>query len=225
MKNLLLAIMLFFPFVANAQEEKKYPFEDLYLEMDTMSLEHRTQLEANIKAQEEKFRKEQVKGICGVPFESSKEKALSILKNKYGEPLGSLGLKFVFESISYAGQNFNTAIFSFQSDGLNTYLYQCIFVKNAKTFNEALDLEKEFADVLSEKYTNMYRLPDENGNPMHVCGISPFWNGNMRDLTTSDNMAIHTSIIATDNNTELTTGAKYYVRIIYGPYNYVKEEF
>lgn len=47
----------------------------------------------------------------------------------------------------------------------------------------------------------------------------------MRDLTTSDNMAIHTSIIATDNNTELTTGAKYYVRIIYGPYNYVKEEF
>lgn len=30
MKNLLLAIMLFFPFVANAQEEKTYPFEVLY---------------------------------------------------------------------------------------------------------------------------------------------------------------------------------------------------
>ena len=88
--------------------------------MDTMSLKHWTQLEAILKVQEEKLRKEQVKGICGVPFGSSKEKALLILKNKYGEPFGSLGLKFVFESISYADQNFNTAIFSFQSDRSNT---------------------------------------------------------------------------------------------------------
>ena len=158
-------------------------------------------------------------------FWINKEKALSILKNKYGEPFGSSGLKFLFESISYAGQNFSTALFSFQSDGANTYLNSCIFVKYAKTFSEALDYEKELADILSEKYTNMYRIPDENGNPMHVCGISPFWNGNMRDLTTSDNAAIHTSIIATDYDSELRTGAKYYVRIIYGPYNYVKEEF
>lgn len=61
MKQLLLALILFFPLAADAQERKTYPFEKLYQELDTMSVERRTQVEANIKNQEEKLQKEQVK--------------------------------------------------------------------------------------------------------------------------------------------------------------------
>lgn len=38
-------------------------------------------------------------------------------------------------------------------------------------------------------------------------------------------MAIHTSIIESERSVELSTGVKYIVRLIYGSYNYVKEEF
>lgn len=226
MKQLLLALILFFPLAADAQERKTYPFEKLYQELDTMSVERRTQVEANIKNQEEKLQKEQVKSIGGIPFGTSKDKALPILKMKYGEPyIGPSGLDLLFHSVSYAGMRFDNVVFSFQSDGVNTYFNNCIFGKNAKTFSEALDIEKDFADRLSEKYTMMHRIPDQNGNPMHVCGISPFWNGKLKDLSTDDNMAIHTSIIESERSVELSTGAKYIVRLIYGSYNYVKEEF
>ncbi len=74
MKKLLFALMLLFPIAAGAQEEKNRPFEEIYQSLDTMSLDNRAQVETNLKLQEEKFRKEQVKSICGVPFGSIRKK-------------------------------------------------------------------------------------------------------------------------------------------------------
>lgn len=218
---LLLAVMLCLPFMANAQERS---YRDVYASLDTMSAEDRAGTEQKLKELEIEFQKDQVKSIAGIPFGISKEKALSMLKNKFGEPRTVTNSYIAFENIKYARYEFDAVVFEFQSDGANTFFNACTFGKYASSFSKALDLESEYAQTLSEKYKMVTRFADENGNPMHLCGYSPLWNGTLRDFDSNSHIAaIHTSILP--NETSYKDDDKYMVRLIYGPYNYVKEEF
>ena len=120
---------------------------------------------------------------------------------------------------------FDMIIFQFQSDGRESYLCGCIFVKYAKTYTEALDIEKGYADELAKKYEMINRLPDENGNPKHMCGYSPLWNGVLRDIKNSYFGAIYTDIMDVPEHLEKLNGAKYIVQLVYGKFDYVKDEF
>lgn len=219
---LLLAVMLCLPFMAEAQESI---IAKTYASLDTMSSDLRPTMELVLGEMEKHYQKEQVKSIAGIPFGTSKEEALPMLRNKFGEPLGTTPENNVtFRNVHYAKNLFDLIIFVFQSDGKRSYLSGCNFVKCAKTFSEALDIEKDYADELAKKYEVM-RIPDSNGNPSHKCGYSPLWNGVLRDLKDRYFGAISTSIMDVPEHLEKLSGAKYTVEIVYGYFDYVKEEF
>lgn len=115
--------------------------------------------------------------------------------------------------------------FLFQSDGINSYFNTCIFVLNADTEKEAIDKQKKMSDILSKKY-ELSCVKDANGLDSYGGGVSPLWDGHWSSLLKEEYLtAIHTDIIKYDEELAKDTGIKYATRIIYGPYNYIKEEF
>lgn len=92
--------------------------------------------------------------------------------------------------------------------------------KNKKDIQPILDLYKE---LLSKKYT-LSEVIGEFGFLDYGGGVSPLWSGSPFELL--DHLtAFHTDVIEYDSSLAATFGNKYGVRIIYGPYNYVNEEF
>lgn len=87
----------------------------------------------------------------------------------------------IFENIKYAGYDFDYVDFSFQSDGVNTYMNSCVFIIYATSLTDAIEKEKMLANVVLRKY-NMEEYKDNNGNPMHAGGYSPLWNGDWKHL-------------------------------------------
>ena len=147
MKKILIALMLIIPLFANAQKDNNLAFKDsLNIYKDTSSEYH--------SSFEEKYKNQQVTNIGGIPFGISREEALPILRNKYGEEMYNPKKKNIlsFNNIKYAGVDFNTVHFLFQSDGINSYFNTCIFVLNADTEKEAIDKQKKMSDILSKKY-------------------------------------------------------------------------
>lgn len=65
---------------------------------------------------------------------------------------------------------------------------------------------------------------DEKGNPFHFCGFSPLWDGTLQGSYEAG-VAIHTDIMKYDEEVARNLQYQYAVRLIYGPFNYVKEEF
>ena len=79
--------------------------------------------------------------------------------------------------------------------------------------------------MLSKKYSTILNDVDSNGNPCHICGVSPLWNGTIEGLFTAGS-AIHTNIMKYEEKVAKDAGTgPYAVRLIYGPFDYVKEEF
>lgn len=92
-------------------------------------------------------------------------------------------------------------------------------------YQSALSKEKELAYILSKKYSTVLSEVDDNGNPFHLCGVSPLWDGTIKGLRTAA-CAVHTDILKYDEKTAKLAGVgPYAVRLIYGPFDYVKEEF
>ena len=171
------------------------------------------------------FRKDQVFSIANVDFGTSCKEAEGKLKNKFGEPYFlSSNNKLQFKNIKYGGLDFNSVFFLFQSDGNNTYLNCCIFIREAKDYAQALEFEQEYANILSRKYTKVFSEVDEKGNPFHFCGFSPLWDGTLQGSYEAG-VAIHTDIMKYDEEVARNLQYQYAVRLIYGPFNYVKEEF
>ena len=106
----------------------------LVIYKDTSS-EYHSKLDSLYSSFEEKYKNQQVTNIGGIPFGISREEALPILRNKYGEEMYNPKKKNIlsFNNIKYAGVDFNTVHFLFQSDGINSYFNTCIFVLNADT--------------------------------------------------------------------------------------------
>ena len=111
MKEILIILMFLVPVFASAQEYSNLTSKDsLNINMDSSQVVVDSIVEANLK-------KEQITAIGGIPFGISREKALPVLRNKYGtEDYLSDNKDIVFKNIKYAGVDFNSVHFLFQSD-------------------------------------------------------------------------------------------------------------
>lgn len=80
MKKILIALMLIMPFFASAQEDSILVFKD------SLSTYRDSLLVRNLvdSLMEDGLKKEQITSISGISFGISQEKALPILRNKYG---------------------------------------------------------------------------------------------------------------------------------------------
>lgn len=201
-------------------------FEQKKAEYKYASPEEKAKMDSIFQPIADKLQHEQIKTIGGIPFGISRDKAETMLRNKFGTPEYNPNTTIIsFKDIKYAGRDFAMAHFGFQSDGFYTYMNSCIFITNANSLSDAIEKEKNIADNLLSKY-NLVEGKDANGNPTHGGGYSPLWNGDWKTLDfTEYGIGIHTDILKYEDDLVKVFGIPYAVRIIYGPYNYAKEEF
>ena len=224
MKKLVLIVLLAVSLSAFAQEEQ---FAQSFFKEKIENMSHGQQdsLEIIMNVLETSFRKQQVKSIGGIDFGISREEALIKLRNKYGSPVYNPERTYLtFENVKYAGHDFSSAVFLFDSDGTKSYLSTCIFVNKAKTRSEALTIMEGLKKDLEIRYV-ISSFDGENGFPVYYGGVSPFWDGNLANLKDEDFIAWHMDVFEYDQDLVKVFGNKYGVRLVYGPYNYVKEEF
>jgi len=169
----------------------------------------------------------QTKSICGVDFGCTKEEARRILSNKYGTPMYNPTNENVlsFERQIYAGINFNNIHFIFQSDGRRSYLNTVIFVLSAKSLANAKERQSWLAEKLEGKYKIRW-IDEDTDQPEFYGGISPLWNESYNiEETLTRFFAFRSDIIKYEPDVAKTAGFSHSVRLIYGPYDYVVEEF
>ncbi|MBR2777343.1 MAG: hypothetical protein IKD75_09620 [Prevotella sp.] len=158
------------------------------------------------------WERQTVKEICGIPFGSSYENTKEVLENKYGSPsIFSDKTKIYYENKSYAGIFFDDIIFLFQSDGYKSYLNGCVFILEASSLKDA----KEKCDILYRKLRIKYDMEDgidDNGNKYYIGGHSP---------VPFDGFGFSIEILKYDNKARVP----YAARLMYGRYNYIREEF
>lgn len=147
------------------------------------------------------------KSICGVDFGSSYESAKSILERKFGKADGDKKDEICSLNREYEGFKFNGILFTFQSDGYNTYFNDCFFFKKFMDFASAKEFSRNLFIRLAEKYDNIKTAAFENFVGA-MGGKSPV----------SDNDFGFFLVTEKDN-------IGYTVTLEYGPYNYIKEEF
>ncbi len=204
----------------NAQETTSEPAGVDYVEKyKTAPQEERDRIDSLFQPLVDEWKKEQVRTIGGVPFGISREKAEEMLEKKFGRaenvPYSTI---LYYKKVKYAGHDFDSVIFSFQSDGVNSYLNACVFVIDVKSLSEAIEKEKYVVETMLSRY-KLLGIKDKNGYPYHAGGISPRWDGRWYTFSTEPyEEGLHTDIVQNDKKS-------YYVRIYYGPYNYINEEF
>lgn len=163
----------------------------------------------------EEYKKEKerqtIREICGISFGSSYEKTKEILENKYGDSsFLSDKTRILYTNINYAGISFDRIVFLFQSDGYNSYFNGCVFVIETSSLNQA----KEKRDMLYRKMCLKYDIKsgvDDDGNEYYWGGHSPI---------PLDGFGFSIDILKYKNERNA-----YAARLMYGRYNYVKEEF
>lgn len=153
--------------------------------------------------------------VCGVRFGSSYENAKEILKRKYGEPdyLETNENAIVYHYKSYGGMIFTNIYFCFQRDGALSYMNQCVMGYDCKTAEEAKNKRDAIWNKARSKYAAWHEDIDDNGFKYYESGCSPlggFGNGFVIDVVKYN---------------EPYNGCRYFSRIMYGPYNYVQEDF
>lgn len=160
---------------------------------------------------EKKKERQTIREICGIPFGSSYEIAEEILENKYGSSsIFSDKRTILYTNINYAGISFDKIMFLFQSDGYKSYLNGCIFVIETSSLKQA----KEKRDMLYRKMCLKYDIMsgvDDDGNEYYWGGHSP---------VPFDGFGFSIDILKYKNERNA-----YAARLMYGRYNYVKEEF
>lgn len=169
----------------------------------------------NLKKIELQKERQTVKEICGISFGTSYFTTKGMLENKFGNPDYNPDKTIItYSNKTYGGITFDYIHFLFQSDGIHSYFNGCVFILSAKSLGEAKTKQKMLYEKLSEKY-NMNDKTDENGNLYYIGGYSPIPN---------DGAGFCIDILKYDSET-----AKgfypYSARLVYGRYNFVKEEF
>lgn len=156
------------------------------------------------------------KEVCGVRFGVPYETAKDMLKKKFGEPsyLFTDENSIVYQYKSYGGISFSSICFYFQRDGLNSYMNQCVMTIDCKTANDAKNKRDYIWSIAKGKYTAWNEGTDKNGFKYYESGISPKGGGL--------NTGFVVDVVKYDKAFD---GCYYCARIMYGPYNYVKEEF
>lgn len=159
-----------------------------------------------------KRERETVREICGIPFGSSYETTKEVLENKYGtSSILSDRNRIIYNNKSYAGIFFDEILFLFQSDGYKSYLNGCIFILESTSLIQAKEKLALLHRTLSRKY-EINEIIDDNGNPCYFGGHSPI---------PFEGIGFCIDIIKYDNRLTIP----YAARLMYGRYNYVKEEF
>lgn len=224
MKRILLLIAFVVSCVSiNAQDSQ---FEQARKDYQSATQEERKKMDEFFQPLEEKWHIQQVKTIGGVPFGITHEKAEKMLENKFGRAAyNPSSTTLTYNKVKYAGYDFDAIHFLFQSDGLKSYLNGCVFIINTKDLQDAVEKEKYVAEKLLSKY-QLFEDRDNNGNITHGGGISPLWDGKWNTLDVEKyGVAIHTDILIYNKELVELYEFPYAVRIIYGPYNYIQEEF
>lgn len=226
-KIFLFVLMALFAVSIEAQESNTPSYEELKAYYKVASVEERARMDSAFASMEAEKKLEQVKTIGGVPFGISREKALEMLRMKFGEPMYNPDHTMIsFKNIKYAGNDFDNVHFLFQSDGINTYLNSCIFILAAKNQKDASAKVEMLRSLISNKYQLVGDKDAKTGFQIYSGGISPLWDGHWYSLLDDGILsAVHTDVIEYNADLEEVFGNKYGVRLIYGPYNYVKEEF
>jgi|GEM_PF-996905 len=171
-----------------------------------------SELKEKMQLQKER---ETVKEICGIPFGSSYEKTKEMLENKYGYPDYNPDKTVItYRNKTYGGVTFDNIHFLFQSDGIHSYFNGCVFILSAKSLGEAKSKQEMLRNKLSEKYLLIDKT-DENGNLYYLGGYSPIPN---------EGAGFSIDILKHDSE-RVKPFDPYSVRLFYGRYNYVKEEF
>ena len=190
---------------------------DIHKEGFRMFYTDHTEKEVKKKILEEferEWERQTIKEICGIPFGSSYEKAEEVLENKYGQKsFLSDKTKIYYRNESYAGIMFDNIIFLFQSDGYKSYMNGCIFIIEATSLRQAKEKQEMLYKTLSYKY-DMKEGVDDNGNKYYYGGHSP---------APLDGFGFGFSIGIIKY--ESRPSIPYAARLMYGRYNYVKEEF
>ena len=157
--------------------------------------------------------------ICNVPFGSTYEDAKSILTDKYGDYdyLSSTKDDLVYKNKKYAGVDFDVMHFMFQSNGERSYFNTAILCMNCRSKADAIRTKQRMHDTLSKRYSAFVNM-DGDDLYLSMGGISP--------VPTERNYGFGVRIDIVDyGKSGQVLGTPYGVRIIYGPYDYVKEEF
>ena len=144
------------------------------------------------------------KSICGVDFGSSYEAAKSILEGKFGKADSDKQDEICYLNREYEGFKFNGILFTFQSDGYNTYLNDCFFFKKFMDFASAKEFSRNLFMRLAEKYDNI-EIVSENVFVGVIGGRSPVSDSDFGFFLCTEKENIG-----------------YTVTLEYGPYNYVK---
>lgn len=161
----------------------------------------------------ETVEKQIIKEICNVPFGTSIENAHRILTNKYGKPDSETHNAIIYLRQYYAGFFFDSIVFSFQSDGTNTYFNDCKMIIGKKTRKAANEAMESLYTILSEKYISEEKV-NKDGEKYYSGALSP----------TGDNVG-YRIIIMDSSKSELTGNQPYQTILWYGAYDYIKEEF
>lgn len=156
--------------------------------------------------------------ICNVPFGSSYESTKRILEEKFGEYSYILSTKdkLVFERKRYGGIFFDRIYFFFQSDGRKTFFNGAFFILECKTKYEAIDRKNELHELLGKRYINLLNLDNED-DYQSVGGLAL--------IPTDKNAGFGFAIDILKYNEGNSIGKPYCVRIMYGPYDFIKENF
>jgi len=157
--------------------------------------------------------------VCGVKFGSSYEECKAKLKNKFGDyDYDFTDKEYIwFKYKYYAGYLFDDIFFHFQRDGNGSYLNECGMCKDCKTADEAKQVRDDIKSSLEKKYRVVDAIGDY-GFKFYMAGYGP-----MRK-----SIGIWLEVCKYDKDDKYVKLLKrypYFVRLRYGPYEYVKEEF
>ena len=152
--------------------------------------------------------------ICGVYFGTGYNNAKIALEQKFGacDRLSDEN-ELVFRYKQYAGIRFDYLSFSFQRDNNYSYLNQCVMGIDCKTIEEAKRNRDYIAHVVSSQYA-LNTATDKDGFKYYYGGTSP---------TNYSDFAFCIDVVKLTESSN--GGYKYFARIIYGPFTFVKEEF
>lgn len=225
----ILVLLTLFPLKAAAQNEN-ITTEDIIRYYPLASPEEKVVIDSLFSDFVSSQKANQIKSICNVPFGVTRSEAGRILRNKFGEPnYLSSDTHIVYNNVKYGGIDFDSIHFLFQSDGYNSFLNTVIFINGAKNKSKANEIMELYRNLLSKKY-ELSEDTDALGFKNYGGGVSPLWNGNWYDFMTNLSSgiyltAVHTDVIEYEDNLVRDFGDKYGVRIIYGPFQYVTEDF
>lgn len=148
--------------------------------------------------------------ICGVTFGQSYSTAETLLENKFGKP-NYLSDKntIIYDSKNYGGVFFSTIYFDFQYSSMGySYFNKCIFIIDCVSAQEAKNKRDELKEIFERKYGKTDVAYDEDGFAYFKGGTSP---------VDPLKYGFYIDIIKKQHS--------YAARVVYGPYNYVNEEF